>query len=181
MTDTFTPLRAIALSLALALPLPAMAQQAVDTAPIATAIDTFETAFTGGDMEGVFAVMPPAILGFIARQAGVSDAELRAQMASATEAAMASVEIEEFGMDLDAATTGRSPEGRAYALVPTTATMSVPQQGRFRSVNTTLALEDDGEWYLMRIDDPNQIAILRQVYPDMAGVDFPQGTLEQLK
>ena len=49
----------------------------------------------------------------------------------------------------------------------------------FRSTrNQTLALKDEGVWYMIRIDDQNQINMIRELWPEFAGVDFPLGTME---
>lgn len=181
-----TPLRATALAVSLALAFPAAAQTDPDaapvyTAPVAKAIAAFEAAFTEGDMAGVLDAMPPTLLSHIATKFDTDRSGLLREMPATIEDAMAEVEMEAFDMDLTAAETGRTSEGRAYALVPTTSTMAIDGRGRFRSGNTTLALEEDGEWYLMRVDDPGQIALLREAYPDMAGIEFEEGTMEAVE
>ena len=54
--------------------------------------------------------------------------------------------------------------------------IAVPDVGTLRSQTSTLALQDDGLWYLVRIDSPQQVALLRAAYPEFTGVDFPSGS-----
>jgi hypothetical protein len=50
--------------------------------------------------------------------------------------------------------------------------------GRMRSRNQTLAVEENGKWYLVRIEDQGTIDLLRAVYPDFATIAFEPGTTE---
>ena len=45
----------------------------------------------------------------------------------------------------------------------------------------TLALLDGNEWYLIRTNDPQLISVLREAYPDYAGVEFPEAIMEPFK
>ena len=52
--------------------------------------------------------------------------------------------------------------------------------GKYRSTTKTLGLHEGDVWYLVRIDDAQQVAILKEVYPAFADVEFPTGTMEQV-
>jgi len=91
------------------------------------------------------------------------------------------VHIDNFGMNLAAAQEMTTPTGgRTYLLIPTWTEMTVQGVGRIRADTQTLAWQDDGQWYLIRIEDAPQQAMLREAYPELAGVDFPLGTTRQL-
>jgi hypothetical protein len=59
--------------------------------------------------------------------------------------------------------------------------MTIQGARRFRVDTQTLAIEDGGEWYLIRVEDAPQQALLREVYPEFVGVEFPAGTTRQLQ
>jgi hypothetical protein len=40
---------------------------------------------------------------------------------------------------------------------------------------------DEGEWYLLSVSDPNQVTILKEVYPSFANVELPAGTMEKVE
>ncbi|WP_308917382.1 hypothetical protein [Jannaschia sp. LMIT008] len=168
----------IAAAIVFLLAAPALAQSEGDRQAVTDRIAAFEADFAEGDMAGVLDVMPPSLLQAMADQFGMEPDMLRTAMAQAVEGAMAEVELNAFGMDVEAATFGETAEGRAYALVPTMSEMTVPDVGTMRSENTTLMLEEDGAWYMLRIDQPQQIALVREVYPDLAEVPLQLGTTE---
>jgi hypothetical protein len=82
-------------------------------------------------------------------------------------------------MDLAGAETHVSGD-RTWLLIPTWTEMTVEGAGRVRFETRTLALEDDGEWYLVRVEDAPQAAMLREVYPEFAEVEFPAGVVTRL-
>jgi hypothetical protein len=49
-----------------------------------------------------------------------------------------------------------------------------------RVTSETLALLENGTWYLMAVDDPSQIEVLRQAYPAFADVEFTAATSEDI-
>lgn len=160
---------------------PALAFDDSDASAVRSKVADFESAVRSQNYSVFFDTIPPKMLDFIAEQAQLPPAELKAAMGAQIQTAMSSVTIEQFEIDLDAMETGDTSSGRGYAIIPTTSTVSVPNIGKTRSTNTTLALEDDGAWYLVRMDNPQQIAVLRSVYPDFEGIVFPQGTMEAVQ
>ena len=178
MGPIVTILRAAAVAAALALP--ASAQEAVDLAPVEEAVAAFDAAFRAGDMEAVLEAAPPTLLRTMANASGMEVEALIVGMGAVLSEAMADVTFEDFEMDVAGADTGRSETGRAYAKIPTSVTMALADGSRVASTTTTLAIEDGGAWYLVRVDDGQQIAMLREAFPDMAGVEFTAGTMERL-
>lgn len=144
-------------------------------------IESFNTAMETLDFQGVLSIVPPKILDHIAEQAGVAPDVVREEMEKVMTEAMEAVTIERFSMDLSAAEERTLADGTPYLLVPTSTTIrSEALGGGLRFDNNTLAFMDEGTWYLLRLDDASQIAILRAVYPAFAGETFPRGTMTRL-
>ncbi|MGX1309420.1 hypothetical protein AB7M35_004178 [Amorphus suaedae] len=158
---------------ALALELPAQ-----DRAALETRVETFDTAIRANDTDQIVDVVPPKVLAFIADKAGVPLDKLKEGLATQIEQAMADVTIVSFGMDLDTAEVGESATGRTYLLVPTHTVMQAETVGKVETKTHTLAFADGGKWYLVRLDNEQQKAILKEAYPEFADITFPEGTIE---
>ena len=165
----------VALAAALMIAVPGMARDVMpnEQAALEQRIAEFESAIRGNDFESMFSVTPPPIIGFIAEQAKVPEAELRAVMAAQMSEMMQSITFESFGMDMASAERGELPDGEPYVMIPTQSVIKIPGTGTMTTNTHTLAFMDGGEWYLVRIEDQNQIDILRRVYPGFADVEFP--------
>jgi hypothetical protein len=147
-----------------------------DRADVAARVAGFEKAFSQGRTAEIISVIPPRMITAIARKGGVSEKVLRREMAKLTREATDKVEIVSFGMALDQAKFLTTPSGRPYGLIPTQTIIKVPGGPKLQSNNNTLTLEDGGKWYLIRVDDAQQINLMREIYPDFKGVTFPKGT-----
>lgn len=158
--------------------LPAAAFDAADRNAVTQEVAGFEKAVEEKRYAVFFETVPPRMMQEIAGQAGLSVDKLEGVMERQITKAMASATLLSFDMDLGAMTTGTTPAGRAYAMIPTRSVMKTPDLGEVRATNTTLALKDGAEWYLVRIDSPTQLATLRKVYPDFTKVAFPEGRIE---
>jgi len=149
-----------------------------DRAKVEARVADLNRMMAAGDMAGAMDVVPPRLFQTIAARAGVSEAEFRAAMREMIAAQMQSVSLVSYNMDMAAATPIRTPDdARTYLLIPTMTVMEVNGQ-RVKSTTSTLALEDEGEWYLIRVDDANQVALIRELWPEFAAVEFPVGTTE---
>jgi hypothetical protein len=145
-------------------------------------VDGFSESLAEGDMGAVFDYMPPKILAFLAQQSGTDEATLIEASKTQIAAAMATVTIDDFTMDVEGATYHMTPDGSlGYLLIPTVSLMTVEGVGRMKATSETLAFEDDGEWYLARVDDPGQAGIVQAAYPAFAGVVFAPGTIEPVE
>ncbi|MGL4238915.1 hypothetical protein, partial [Tabrizicola sp.] len=142
-------------------------------------VASFNEIFASGDMGAVFDYMPPKVLESLATQSGVDQATLIEMSKAQIDQAMAMVKIDSFSMDVDAATYQMTPDGSlGYVLIPTETVMTVEGAGKMKATGDTLAFEDGGEWYLARVDDPGQAAILQAAYPAFAGITFKPGVME---
>lgn len=151
-------------------------------AAISERVAAFDAAFRAGDMAAVFDYMPGKILADLSAQAGMTEEALKALMKEQIDIAMESVTIDEFGMDMAAATWTMTPDGsRGYAMIPTYTVMTVEGMGKMRSEGETLSFEDGGKWFLVRVDDPSQVQLLTAAYPEFIGVTFEPASLEAVE
>jgi hypothetical protein len=141
-------------------------------------IASFDAAMRESDMAGILGVIPPAVLTQIATNYGVTSEDLVTSAQQQIDEALKSISIVSFGMDSSGAEAVEIGDGSIYVMIPTETVMDLGQAGKMRSASETLALLDDGTWYLMAVDDPAQIAVLRQVYPAFADVEFTAATME---
>jgi hypothetical protein len=139
-------------------------------------VASFDTAMRTNDMERVIGTIPPKVLQTIADTAGVSIDDLKAAVAAQSAEAMQSVTLDSFSMDMEKAEYKELPDGSPYALIPTETVMSVGDN-KMKATSETLAILDEGTWYLLRVDDQQQVSILKQVYPGFADVEFTPGTM----
>ena len=146
-----------------------------------TRISDFNRAMHSSDYNTIASVTPPKMIAFIAGQAGMDQKTLRDGMISQIKAAMEKVTLESYSMDLAAAEYKSLSDNSIFALIPTETIMDIAEMGRIQQRSDTLALLDEGQWYLVRIADTAQASILRQVYPQFADVEFSRGSMNMLK
>ncbi|MGE3304779.1 MAG: hypothetical protein AB7I52_02315 [Rhizobiaceae bacterium] len=144
-------------------------------------VDDFNAAMAAGDYQRLVDTVPPRVVEHIAKQANVDAEMLRKVMLEQITQAMASVKIEAFAMDMDAASDHELPGGEPYALIPTRTVMDTGASGKFEARSDTLAFLDEGTWYLVRVSEADQVKILREVYPEFAAVEFAAGTMEAVQ
>jgi hypothetical protein len=151
-----------------------------ENAALAQAVEDFDTAIGASDMETVIKTVPPKVIASIAEQGGLDVEQLRQVIIEQSKKAMANVTISSFGMDLETAEQRELADGTPFVLIPTETVMDAGS-GKIRATSKTLALLDEGVWYLLRIDDVQQMQILKTVYPEFAGVEFERGTMEAVE
>ena len=169
---------AIALCALMALPAAAREVTPDDRAAVAALIADFEEALEIGDFPGLIGFIPPQMISTIAGGAGIPEEDLLEIMIAGMAEAMEAVTFESFGMALDAATEGETAAGRPYMMIPTTSVMQIEEMGRVTATSTTLALQDGDRWLIARIDNDQQLDVLRRTFPDFEGIAFPAGTME---
>jgi hypothetical protein len=160
----------------------ALAQELTDAQrqSLADRIASFDAAMLANDMTTVMGVIPPKVLEKIASTYGVTAQQLIASAQEQIDIAMAEIKIESFSMDLDAGEVAQLGDGTTYILIPTVTVIDTGAGGTFRSTTKTLGLPEGDVWYLVRIDDAEQVAIFKGVYPAFADIEFPTGTMEQV-
>ena len=142
----------------------------------------FERLISNGDLTAAIDVLPPRLIEQMARQFDMRPEDIKPATEQAMAQVMQGVQIQEFGFELSRSEELKTPDGtRTYLLIPTHTVMRVEGRGRFRSDNKTLAMRDGVQWYLIRIDDANQVGFLKTAYPEFAEVQFPTGTMRALQ
>ena len=152
-----------------------------EKASLAAAVTAFDTAMQAKDVEGIIGVVPPKVYEHIASQSGLETEALMASLIEQTTEVMATVTFESFSMDMGAASYNEAADGTPYVLIPTETVVNVAQSGKIRAASDTLAMLDEGNWYLVRTDDASTLAIIREIYPTYAAVEFPAGTMETVE
>lgn len=172
-------MRGILLALLLVLAVPAAARDltAPEKAALAETVASFNAAMEIMDMERVVATIPPRVFDRLAEAYGMEVEALRAQIVAESAETMAQIDDFVFDMDLDAAEYHATPDGTPYVLIPTETEFAIDSQ-RLRADGPTLAILDEGMWYLLRVSEQAQVNILRAVYPAFAEVPLPEGRIE---
>lgn len=153
-------------------PLTASAFDASDKAAVEPVVAAFKQDFTALDFTGVVEVMPPKVIDYMAKQMNMKSGELTEMLIQQLSVFSGQVTIEKFNLFLNRAKTGTTPDGIDYAFIPTKTVAKGPD-GRKTFNTQTLALQDGGKWYLMRLEAPQQYAIVQIVYPGFANVKMP--------
>lgn len=147
---------------------------------LAQAVESFDAAMRAKDMDTVVGTIPPKVLAAIAEQSGVDVEQLRQAVVEQSKQAMSAVTVVSFGMDLKTAQYREATDGTPYVLIPTETVMDAGT-GKMKATSQTLALLDEGKWYLLRVSDAEQVKILQTVYPQFAGLQFDPGTMEAVE
>jgi ATP phosphoribosyltransferase len=154
---------------------------ATEIAELQTAVNGFDTAMRANDMKSILKVMPPKVWGYLKEKSKLDDEQLMNVVGDALAAAMKDVKLLDFKMDVAAATTHELPDGMSYMLLPTVTKMEIKDYGKVAAISQTLAIREDGKWYLVRVSDPQQKQIVTTVYPAFKGVELPSDKLEDIK
>lgn len=164
---------------------PVFAQSAEDAAAIKAASDRLMEVTLSGDMTPSVDLMAPGIITAGAKMTSLTPEKfkdlMRLQVAQLKDVA----EIREADMSVDTMTWHETGDGTPYALIPTHSVIAMKAENGGRQVfeqnSQTLALEDGGNWYLIRASDPAQQQMLADAYPSFAGVTFPPATTEVIE
>ncbi|OEO31468.1 hypothetical protein VW23_016335 [Devosia insulae DS-56] len=146
---------------------------------LAARIESFDAAMKASDMSEVMDVVPPKVLDKIAANFNVTTEQLIEATQQQMDQVMKDVEIVSFAMDLEAAEYFETADGTPYALIPTETVMDLGEAGgKVKATSSTLGMFDEETWYLVRVEDAQQVAILKEVYPAFVDVEFPTGSME---
>jgi hypothetical protein len=115
--------------------------------------------------------MTPLLLEHYSRKLEVDIKQIKAVIAKKMAMGMRGVKIRSFSMDQTSINFGELADGTPYALIPTKMLLEIDSQ-KVLSISETLGLIDDGKWYLVRIDNLNQVSLIRTLYPLFRIVKF---------
>ncbi len=152
-----------------------------EKAALATTVADFNAAMVDARYDRIVKTIPPRVLAAMAEKAGTTSEKLVPDMISLMQALLEKVKIESFSMDLAKADYKEAKSGTPYVLIPTETVMSLGGKGRIKETSSTLGIIEDGRWYLLRVADPGQLAIMRDVYPELSDLVIPTGSQEVLQ
>ena len=152
-----------------------------EKAELATTVADFNAAMVEARYDRIVKTIPPRVLAAMAEKAGTTSEKLVPDMISLMQALLEKVKIESFSMDLAKADYKEAKSGMPYVLIPTETVMSIGGKDRIKETSSTLGIIEDGQWYLLRVADPGQLAIMRDVYPELSDLAIPTGSQEVLQ
>ncbi len=151
----------------------------VEKAALGARIVEFNDAMRSASYGKVVAIgLAPRLLIMLAEKAGEKPDVFLDKMAAFTAQVMGTVQIESYMMDFAAAEYKELANGSPYGLIPTVTTVVASGLGKVTSTEDTLALMDGDKWFLVRVSEPAQVALLRMAYPEFADVTFRDASME---
>ena len=160
----------------LALPAAAQSFSEADRARVEARIAQLDAVVSSGDLAGAMEVVPPRLFRTIAERGGATEAQLLSAMREMIRTQLAGVTVVSYDMDLAAAPPLLTPDGKqTYLLIPTVLVLDIPGAGKVQVSTRTLALADGGDWYLIRVEEAQQVGLLRELWPSFADVEFVPG------
>jgi len=131
----------------------------------------FEAIFNSGKISKLMDFTPPKVLNGLLSSANVSRAQLDVQVDQIWEMTLQFVEIKGFEIDNDSTDVKFLDNGRPYKILPTSTSMKIKAKGsEVLAKSETLALIENGVWYIVRLDEPAQVKMFRDAYPDFDSV-----------
>ena len=112
-----------------------------------------------------------------ALSSAVRSSEVTAAVKQEIEGAFAMIQSFDYTMDLSNLKLESSPTGRTYALAPTVVDMKLGDM-KMRSKGVTLAMMDEGQWYLLNPSDEATIGLIKETFPDLAAVTIKPNPIE---
>lgn len=168
------------LCLIVAMPLTAQAAPptAEDQSLILSKVHEIKAAMQADDYARMAAIIPPGIIARLAADAGMPEDALHQVMVQQLQQVLESVTIEAVEVGTEEMALPETANGTPYALFPSTGIMATEGTGRVKAISHTIALRDSGDWYIIRLDTPQQQLLLQRVFPEFAGIDFPAPQME---
>jgi hypothetical protein len=170
----------LALALTASLVTPALARQFTEDEKtgLAGAVQKFDDAMKANDFSAVVdASISPKLMTAMSSKYNVPADQLKTLVVQQMTQAMQAVKIDSYGMDVGKADYEEAKDGTPYALVPSEVVMEVGGK-KMKSSGATLAIIDDGAWYLLNVGQKDQVDMLKSVYTSFTDVTFPEAKME---
>lgn len=156
------------------LPLSAVALTPQDEQALQTALQDFAADVQARRDDAVIeASMPPALLAHLADRMGVTTAQVKQLLQRQIDVLMQQTQVESFRYNMAAAQEKVSANGRPYLWIPYETVFEM-RQTRQTGKSHILALKENGAWYLLRLDQPAQLKLIQETYPDLADLTLPE-------
>ena len=151
----------------------AAALSAEQEAALAQRIDSFEAALMATDMAGAIAVVPPKVVEHIAAKHNVTVAEVIAAGQVQLERTFGQAKLLAVELAYEPERLSILPDGLTFATLPTRLKVDLgDERGIITATSETLGLLDGDTWYLVSLDNVEQVTVIRQLYPALAEIDF---------
>lgn len=173
---------ALALALLAAFPVAARSLDGAERQGLDAVVAAYARALEAGDATSLTASLPPRLMRFHAGLTGMTVESLTTAMTEQTAAMFTDTRFGALTADSAAAEAdaARLADGSEVTWAILSASFEVDQGGqRSRVMQPILALRDDGDWYLIRID-PSQQQVLAAVYPFLSDVTLPAASVTPL-
>lgn len=152
----------------------------IQKATLLSKVSLFQKVMKAGKYDKIVDIsLPPVLLDHMAKGAGISGQQLKPLVVKEIAKAMSKVKIVSFEMG----TKGKMPEktnvGAYYAKIPTETVMEI-NGIKIRSSEDTLAIIEEGQWYLISVASATKLGMFRSVFPRFKDVDLKVGVMERL-
>lgn len=172
---------ALALLAALATPAAARSFTDVEKQGLADAVQKFDAAMKASDYGTVIdASISPKLMAAMATTYKVPAEQLKTLVIQQMQQTMQTVKIDSYSMDVTKADYEEAADGTPYALIPSDVVMEIDSK-KTKSSGSTLAIIDDGSWYLLNVGQREQVGMLKSVYPSFADITFPEAKMEAVQ
>ena len=168
-------------TLAIGSPVASRSLQSVERTTLDTTVAEYQQAMDAKNFDHIVETIPPKILDLMASRVGAEAAALKPMIVDLMKRSLEQMSLEHYSMDQSTQVVMELPDGAPYVLIPTRTVFKASDELRVQLKSHTLAIQDAGKWYLVRVAEAAHMAILQQVYPEFAGVEFPRGSMEVLK
>jgi hypothetical protein len=140
---------------------------------LAERIDSFEAALMATDMAAAIAVVPPKVVEHVAAKHNVTVAEVVSAGQAQLERTFGQAKLLAVELAYEPERLVILPEQLAFVTLPTRLKVDLGANGGIiTATSQTLGLLDGDTWYLVSLDNAEQVDVLRQLYPALAEIDF---------
>lgn len=131
------------------------------------------------DLDKSMDFMPRKMLRFLAGKAGLDEKDYQAKLVAQLKPVLSKIKLVASKFDLQNIAYKQCSDGTPYVLVPYEGVFDL-QDGKnvVKVKEYNIALIEDGSWRVIRINETAQLLLLREVYPEFVGVEFPSGSKE---
>ena len=158
----------------------AMAFDTQDRATLEQQIKQISQSTEDLNFDRVLSMMPPKVLAYFAQKTGLPVASVKQMLAEQTKQVVADLAKDNMKIsymaDLNHAKIHQSKLGHDYLIIPTEFDMMNDDTG-MEMTGTLLAIKDEGQWYLMRLDGQSHLDIIKDIYPDLTELSLFEPTV----
>mgnify|MGYP000450794355 CR=1 FL=1 len=144
-------------------------------------VSEFEAVFLAGQIGDTLKFMPPKVKSVFLKAAGGSETRLKTEIQQTWEDALQVISLEEFSFDMSDTSVSKLENGQIYKTIPTYMLMGINADPDtvIEAKSETVAILMDNNWYMVRLDEPEQVKLFRRSYPEFASLEISEATMEQ--